>query len=90
MTRINMILTMVPTAACKTLVLFEKWGKLSLTISAKPVGVGAVLQPWIPAGEQYGLLTRIAATESVLLCDRMKLTAFVALESAIRAASCRT
>jgi hypothetical protein len=26
MTRIDMILTMVPTAACKTLVLFEKHG----------------------------------------------------------------
>src|SRR5258708_386246 len=29
-------------------------------------------QPWIPAGEQSGLLTRIAATETVSLCERMK------------------
>jgi hypothetical protein len=32
----------------------------SLTISAKPVGVGAVCQPWIVNGEQSGSLTRIA------------------------------
>jgi hypothetical protein len=41
-----------------------KFWKSSLTISAKPVGVGAVFQPLMPAGEQSGLLTRIAATES--------------------------
>jgi hypothetical protein len=34
------------------------------------------------------LLTRIAATESGLLCERMKLTAFVELESAIRGRAC--
>jgi len=28
--------------------------------------------PWIPKGGQSGLLTRIAATESVSLCARMK------------------
>jgi hypothetical protein len=34
--------------------------KSSLIISAKPVGVGAVSQPWILAGEQSSLLMRIA------------------------------
>jgi hypothetical protein len=29
-------------------------------------------QPWIPMGERSSLLARIAATESVLLCLRMK------------------
>jgi hypothetical protein len=38
------------------------------------------------AGEQSSLLARIAATESISLCERMKkLTAFVELESAIEA-----
>jgi len=32
----------------------ERTGKLSLTISAKPVGVGAVCQPWILLGEHAG------------------------------------
>jgi len=31
--------------------------------SAKPVGVGAASQPWILAGEQSSLLTRIVTTE---------------------------
>jgi hypothetical protein len=38
----------------------------------KCVGAGAVCQPWIPPGEQSGLLTRIATTESISLCVRMK------------------
>ncbi len=42
-------------------------------ISAKPVGVGAASQPWIPTGEKSSLLTRIATTESVSLCERMKI-----------------
>jgi hypothetical protein len=37
-------------------------GKSSLTISAKPVGVGVVLQPWISTGERSGSLTHIAMT----------------------------
>jgi hypothetical protein len=37
-----------------------------------PVGVEAVSQYWIPAVEQSGLLTLIAMTESVSLCERMK------------------
>jgi len=45
---------------------------ISLTISAKPDGVGAVSQPWILAGERSGLLTHIATTESVSLFERMK------------------
>jgi hypothetical protein len=32
----------------------------------------AVCQPWTPTGKRSGLLTRIAATESVSLCTRMK------------------
>jgi hypothetical protein len=40
---------------------------LMLTVSAKPVGVGAVSQRLIPTGEQSGLLTHIATTEGVLL-----------------------
>jgi hypothetical protein len=44
-------------------------------------------QPLIPRGEKSGLPTRTAATESVSLRVRMKkLTAFIELESAIRAA----
>ena len=38
---------------------------------ARPDGVGAVYQPWIVAGEQSGLPTHIAATESVSSCMRM-------------------
>src|SRR5260370_24424785 len=49
-----------------------KTGKSSLTISANPVGVGAVSQPSLLRGKPSGLLTRIAATESVSLCTRMK------------------
>jgi hypothetical protein len=33
--------------------------------SAKPVGVGAASQRWIPKGERFGLLMRIAVTEIV-------------------------
>jgi hypothetical protein len=44
-----------------------------------------VSQAWILAGEQSGLQTHIAATESGSLCVRdEKLTAFLELESAIR------
>jgi hypothetical protein len=50
----------------------ELIGKSSLTISAKPVGVWAGSQPLILREEQSGLPTRIAATESVSLCVRMK------------------
>jgi hypothetical protein len=44
----------------------------SLTISAKPVGVGAASQRLIPTGEPSGLLTRIATTDSGSLSVRMK------------------
>jgi hypothetical protein len=50
----------------------ELLGNQSLTISAKPVGVGAASQQWIPAGEECGLRTHIAITESVSLCGQMK------------------
>jgi hypothetical protein len=39
---------------------------------SKAGGVGAVSQRLIPKGERSGLLTRIAATESVWLCERIK------------------
>ncbi len=51
--------------------LSEILGKSSLTISRKPVGVGAASQRLISKGERSGLLTHIAATESVSLCVRM-------------------
>jgi hypothetical protein len=38
----------------------------------KRVGVGATFQRWIVKGEQSGLLTHIAATESVSLSVRMR------------------
>ena len=42
------------------------------TLRAKPVGVGAVSQRLIPAGERSGLQTHTATTESVSLCVRMR------------------
>jgi hypothetical protein len=50
-------------------------------------GAGAVSQDLISTGERSELLTRIATTESVLLCAAEKLTAFVELESVILACS---
>ena len=38
----------------------------------KPVGIGAASERLIPIGERSGLQTRIATTESVSLCVRMK------------------
>jgi hypothetical protein len=38
--------------------------------AAKPAGVRAISQRLTPAGRRSGLLTRIAATESVSLCTR--------------------
>jgi hypothetical protein len=38
----------------------------------KPDGVGAAFQPMIVKGEQSGLLTHIATTESVSLCARTR------------------
>ena len=48
-------------------------GKSSPTFSAKPLGLGAACQPWIAKGEQSGLLTHIAATESVSLVASRRL-----------------
>jgi hypothetical protein len=48
------------------------FGKLSLTISAKPVGVGAVFERLIPTGERSGLQTHTAVMESVSLSSLMK------------------
>jgi hypothetical protein len=48
----------------------------------------ATSQAWIPTGEQSSLLTQLAATVNALLCVQVKSwTAFVELESAIRAVS---
>jgi len=58
-----------------------KTGKSSLTISARPIGFGAVSQRLIPTAKRFGLLMRIAVTESVSLrAGDEKLTAFVELE----------
>jgi hypothetical protein len=47
-------------------------GKSSLTISAKPVGVGDVSQPWILAGKRSSLLMRIVVMDNASVCVRMK------------------
>jgi hypothetical protein len=52
--------------------------------SANEAELGAAFQRLIPTGEQSGLLTHIAATESVVVRADEKLTAFLELESAIR------
>jgi hypothetical protein len=59
---------------------------LPLTISAKPVGVWAGLQPWIPRGEQSGLQDahRSDGKRFIVRANEM-LSAFLELESAIRA-----
>ena len=44
-------------------------GKSLPTVFAKPDGACAGSQPWIPTGEQSGLLTHIATTEA-FLCAR--------------------
>jgi hypothetical protein len=46
--------------------------KSSPTISAMPVGVGAVSQRLTPTGERSGLPTHIAMTGSVSLCTQKK------------------
>jgi hypothetical protein len=61
----------------------EVIAKPSLTISAKPVGVGAVCQQSIRGEGQSGLLThRDDGKRFVVLADE-KLTAFMELELAI-------
>jgi len=45
------------------------WRIIAGDLKKKPSEVGAVCQPWIVAGAQSGLQTRIAATEGVSLCD---------------------
>jgi hypothetical protein len=42
------------------------------SVLARPIGVWAAFQPWIPTGERSGLQTRTGATESVTLRDRTK------------------
>jgi hypothetical protein len=49
-----------------------KYREIVASKLSKPVGVGAACQQLIPTGEQSGLLTRIATTESDTLCARMK------------------
>jgi hypothetical protein len=57
-------------------------GKSSLTISAKPGGVGAACQRLIQKDERSGLLTHIKTKVSGSLCvGDEKLTAFVEPES---------
>jgi hypothetical protein len=49
-------------------------------VRAKPVGVGAACQPWIPKGEQPGLLMHIATGKRFVVRAGEKLTAFIELE----------
>jgi hypothetical protein len=56
-------------------------GKSSPIILAKPVGVGAAFQPWIPTGERFADAHR-GGKRFIVQAD-VKLTAFVELESAI-------
>jgi len=46
--------------------------------------LGAVSQRLIPTGERLGLWTRIAVTESISSCARMKAAAFLELEVTIQ------
>jgi hypothetical protein len=63
-----------------------QYWEIIATISARLVGVGAVCQRLIPTGERSGLQTRTATTEKRLVVHAdEKLTAFVELESAVRA-----
>ncbi len=55
----------------RDLLSIEIAGKSSLTISAKPVGVGAAWQPLIFARERSSLSTHVA-TVNASLCVRMK------------------
>ena len=50
----------------------QRGAKKAPTISRKPVGVGATCQRLIPTGEQSGLQTHIAVTESGSLGTPMK------------------
>ena len=63
-----------------------KSGKSSLTIAAKPVGVGAASQRLIPRAEQSGFADahRGDGGRFIVRADE-KLTAFLELESAMRA-----
>jgi hypothetical protein len=45
------------------------------------------LQLWIPRAEKSGLLTHIAATESISLCADEKLTAFMEIKLAVEPVS---
>jgi hypothetical protein len=61
-------------------------GKSSLTTSGEPVGIATVSQLTITRADSFGLPPQSATTLDALLCVRMKgLTAFVELESAMRA-----
>ena len=65
----------VPLSSSELLLLFYNGlstGKSSLSISAKPGGVGAASLLWIAKGEQSGLRTRSVLTESGSLCVRTK------------------
>jgi hypothetical protein len=59
----------------------------ALIISAQPVGVGAVSQPWIVKGERSGSLTHRDNEKRFVVRAEEKLTAFLELKSAICACS---
>jgi hypothetical protein len=66
--------TLQPTASLRYGIRWLSWLVCSdeLRLAPGPVGGRAAFQQWIRAGEQSGLLTRIATTESASLCVRMK------------------
>jgi hypothetical protein len=63
--------------------LFVKDWESSLTISAKPVGVGAAYQPLIQRGEQSGLRTHRDDNQRFVVHADEKLTAFLEIQRAI-------
>ena len=73
MTRIDMILTMVPTAAYKTLVLFERHeGNHRGQSQQSRVELGLCRGNRLRRANDLELLMHTAAMESVSLCERMK------------------
>jgi hypothetical protein len=61
------------------------WTARWSTFSAKPIGVGAISQLWILAGERSSLMTHIAATAKRFVMRAIeKLTAFIEIESALQ------
>ena len=88
MTRINMILTMVPTVAYKTLVLFEKHGGIIADNLSKGGWNCGCISSTDHEGRQFWVVAaeRENAGRFIVRVDE-KLTAFLEVEAAIRAAT---